>query len=68
VAKAAELVVALNSMPLPGASEEGFPLPSNLTVTAIHGGEGFSVIPDLCTVQVDVRLVPGFEPTAASRC
>jgi succinyl-diaminopimelate desuccinylase len=65
VAKAAELVMALNAEPLPGASEEGFPLPSKLTVTAIHGGEGFSVIPDLCTVHVDVRLVPGFEPTAA---
>jgi succinyl-diaminopimelate desuccinylase len=65
VAKAAELVMALNAEPLPGASEEGFPLPSKLTVTAIHGGEGFSVIPDLCTIHVDVRLVPGFKPTAA---
>jgi succinyl-diaminopimelate desuccinylase len=64
VTKAAVLVTALECEPLPGASE-GWRLPSKLTVTAIHGGEGFSTIPDLCTLNIDVRLAPGFEPDAA---
>lgn len=65
VDKAAALVTELTAMPLPGISE-GFPLPPKLTVTAIHGGEGFSVIPDVCTVNVDVRLVPSFRPEEAT--
>jgi succinyl-diaminopimelate desuccinylase len=64
VVKAAVLVTALDNQPLPGASE-GARLPSKLTVTAVHGGEGFSTIPDLCTVNVDIRLAPGFDPDAA---
>lgn len=64
VSKAAVLVTALDNQPLPGAAE-GARLPSKLTVTAVHGGEGFSTIPDLCTVNVDVRLAPGFDPEAA---
>jgi succinyl-diaminopimelate desuccinylase len=36
-----------------------------LTVTRIHGGEGFSIVPDLCTLSVDVRLTTTFDHTAA---
>ena len=43
----------------------GFPLPARLTVTAISGGEGGSVVPDLCTLNVDVRLTPAFDSRAA---
>jgi succinyl-diaminopimelate desuccinylase len=32
-----------------------------LTVTAIRGGDGFSTVPDLCILNVDVRLTPSFE-------
>jgi succinyl-diaminopimelate desuccinylase len=65
VEKAAVLVTELAARPLPSTSER-FPLPPKLSVTAIHGGEGFSVIPDVCTVNVDVRLVPSFTPEDAA--
>jgi succinyl-diaminopimelate desuccinylase len=36
-----------------------------LTVTSCHGGEGFSVVPDLCEVGVDIRTTPAFTADAA---
>lgn len=61
VAKAADLVTRLGAAELPGPQGEDFPLPARLTVTAINGGEGYSVVPDLCVVNVDVRLTPAFD-------
>jgi succinyl-diaminopimelate desuccinylase len=58
IAKAAELVARLHGTELPGPTDPGFPLPPRLTVTAITGGEGYSTVPDLCTLNVDVRLTP----------
>lgn len=43
---------------MPGPAE-GFG-PGKLTVTAIEAGQGFSVVPDLCTVNVDVRTTATF--------
>jgi succinyl-diaminopimelate desuccinylase len=40
-------------------------LPPKLTVTAIRGGEGYSIVPDRCNLLVDVRLTPAFPTTAA---
>jgi succinyl-diaminopimelate desuccinylase len=34
-------------------------------VTAVHGGEGYSIVPDRCEVFVDVRLTPSFGADAA---
>jgi succinyl-diaminopimelate desuccinylase len=34
-------------------------------VTAVHGGEGYSIVPDRCEVLVDVRLTPSFDDHAA---
>jgi succinyl-diaminopimelate desuccinylase len=65
IAKAAELVTRLHEAELSGPAEPGFPLPARLTVTAISGGEGYSVVPDLCVVNVDVRLTPVFDSEAA---
>jgi succinyl-diaminopimelate desuccinylase len=65
IAKAADLVRELHSMRLPGPAGPDFPLPAKLTVTAINGGEGFSTIPDLCTLNVDLRLTPALDDTAA---
>ncbi|MDN3024212.1 M20/M25/M40 family metallo-hydrolase [Streptomyces sp. S.PB5] len=59
VSRAALLVRLLEEAELPDADGE-FPLPPKLTVTSIHGGEGFSVVPDLCEVGVDIRTTPGF--------
>lgn len=64
VSRAARLVGLLEEAELPGADAE-FPLPPKLTVTSVHGGEGFSVVPDLCEVGVDVRTTPGFGARAA---
>jgi succinyl-diaminopimelate desuccinylase len=65
IAKAAALISRLHDIPLPGPSGPEFPLPARLTVTAINGGEGYSSVPDLCTFNVDVRLVPALGGQAA---
>ena len=65
IAKAATLVTQLHTLELPGPPGPGFPLPGRLTVTAISGGEGYSVVPDLCVVNVDVRLTPAFDSQTA---
>jgi succinyl-diaminopimelate desuccinylase len=49
---------------MPGA-DRTFGPPPKLTVTAIHGGQGYSILPDRCTVNVDVRLTPTFDRQAA---
>ncbi|MBL8702999.1 MAG: M20/M25/M40 family metallo-hydrolase [Alphaproteobacteria bacterium] len=58
--KLAALIGRLAGAPLPAASDPGFPLPPKLTVTAIGGGEGFSVVPDAARLKLDVRLTPAF--------
>lgn len=65
VVKGAELVRRLNALQLPEHQDELFDLPPKLTVTAIRGGQGHSVVPDRCSVQVDVRLTPSFDAAAA---
>jgi succinyl-diaminopimelate desuccinylase len=65
IAKAAELIQALHHARLPGPSSPSFPLPARLTVTAIEGGEGYSTVPDVCAINVDVRLTPDFGGDAA---
>jgi hypothetical protein len=54
-------------VPLPGPPEPEFPLPAKLTVTAISDGEGYSMIPDLCTVNIDIRLTPALDVRSPSR-
>jgi succinyl-diaminopimelate desuccinylase len=66
IAKAADLIRELRDVPLPGPTDPGFPLPARLTVTAISGGEGYSMVPDLCSVNVDVRLTPALDDAAAA--
>jgi succinyl-diaminopimelate desuccinylase len=65
IAKAAALVSELHAITLPGRGGEEFPLPSRLTVTAINGGEGYSIVPDRCVLNVDVRLTPALGDSAA---
>jgi succinyl-diaminopimelate desuccinylase len=40
-------------------------LPAKLTVTAISDGEGYSMIPDLCIVNIDIRLTPALDDPVA---
>jgi succinyl-diaminopimelate desuccinylase len=65
IAKAAALVSALHSAHLPGPAGPEFPLSPRLTVTAIRGGEGYSTVPDVCAVNVDIRLTPALGKDAA---
>jgi Peptidase family M20/M25/M40/Peptidase dimerisation domain len=51
--KAAHLLQDLHHAPLPGPAGPEFPLPAKLTVTAVSGGEGYSMVPDLCTINVE---------------
>ena len=67
IAKAADLVRELRNTPLPGPAGPRFPLPTRLTVTAVSGGEGYSMVPDLRSINVDIRLTPALDdPSAAS--
>jgi succinyl-diaminopimelate desuccinylase len=65
VAKAAALVSGLHAVRLPGPCGPEFPLAPRLTVTAINGGQGYSTVPDLCEISVDVRLTPALGDHAA---
>ena len=65
ITKAAYLIRKLHQVPLPGPPGPEFPLPAKLTVTAISGGEGYSMVPDLCTVNIDIRLTPALDDPAA---
>jgi succinyl-diaminopimelate desuccinylase len=60
VLRAAALAHELAALPVPGPSDAQFPLPAQLTVTALHGGEGYSTVPDACVLNVDLRLTPTF--------
>lgn len=63
VSRAARLVQLLDVADLPGppAADAAFALSPKLSVTAIHGGEGFSVAADRCDLNVDVRTTPAFD-------
>lgn len=62
VTRAARLVGLLDAVDLPTAPDDAeFPLPPKLSVTAVHGGEGFSTVPGLCVVSVDIRTTPAFD-------
>jgi succinyl-diaminopimelate desuccinylase len=61
VDKAVALIAALRSLPLPSSGDPDFPVPASLTITQVTAGESFSVVPDLCRVGVDIRLVPGMD-------
>ncbi|MFE6814759.1 M20 family metallopeptidase [Streptomyces sp. NPDC057675] len=62
ITRAARLVGLLDAAELPGPDgTSGFPLGPKLTVTAFHGGEGFSVTPDRVDINVDVRTTPTFD-------
>jgi succinyl-diaminopimelate desuccinylase len=65
IVKAAALVSALHAVSLPGPAGPEFPLSPRLTVTGIRGGEGYSTVPDLCVVNVDIRLTPALGKEAA---
>lgn len=65
IEKSADLVRTLAHAQLPHATKPAFPIGPSVTVTGIRGGTGYSMVPDRCQVNVDVRLTPDFDVAAA---
>ncbi|MFB7955836.1 M20 family metallopeptidase [Streptomyces sp. NPDC056045] len=66
ISRAAYLVRLLDAVELPGADDSShFPLPPKLSVTAFHGGQGFSVTPGRVDINVDIRTTPAFDAHVA---
>lgn len=65
VVKAAAAVQRLAAVPLPAESDSEFPLPPRLTVTSMAGGQGFTIVPDVCRIGIDCRLTPAFDAARA---
>lgn len=64
--RAADIVGSLSVQPVSGADAE-FNKQPKVTVTEIHGGDGFSVVPSTAVVKVDTRLTPKFNEAAADK-
>jgi len=64
VEKAAELVRLISNRRTPGPIDPALELPPKVTVTKIAGGEGYSIVPDKCTIGIDVRLTTTFDETS----
>lgn len=60
ITRAMRLVETLQRTEFPARTSDQFPLPPQITVTQISGGNGFSGVPDLCAMNVDIRLTPSF--------
>ena len=65
VVKAAALVNLLDGVDLPADGGGDFPMRPQLTVTRIGGGHGYSIVPDLCVLNLDIRTTPAFDAQAA---
>ena len=60
IEKAGQFVAALASHQRPDEVDELLALPPKVSVTKIGGGESYSIIPDHCTLGVDIRLTTQF--------
>lgn len=67
IEKAARLVDYLAEYHEPGPVDVALGLPPRLTVTGIAGGDSYSIIPDCCTLAIDVRLTTTFDQGAAKQ-
>ena len=65
--RAAAFALRLADPVFPALADPAFPFGPNATVTRIEGGEGFSVVPDLATCHVDIRLTRAFDAAQAGR-
>ena len=61
VLKAIDVFRAIESLPFTRLSSEMFNSPS-LNLGRIQGGDALNKVPDLCTMAVDVRYLPGQDP------
>ncbi len=61
VLKAVDAFRAIQSLPFTRESSELFDAPS-INLGRIEGGEALNMVPDRCTMAVDVRYLPGQDP------
>lgn len=64
IVKAAAFIRMASEAAFPPEPDLDFPLPPKLTVTQIHGGQGYSIVPDACVLRLDVRLTPSVNAPA----
>jgi succinyl-diaminopimelate desuccinylase len=62
VLKAIDVFRSILSLPFARESTEMFDRPS-INLGRIQGGQALNMVPDLCTMAVDVRYLPGQDPT-----
>ncbi|MDD3450022.1 MAG: M20/M25/M40 family metallo-hydrolase [Gammaproteobacteria bacterium] len=62
--RARVLLDRLAAAPLP-PPDGAFPLPPRITATGIRGGGSYSLVPDRCELELDIRLTPAFNDGAA---
>ena len=67
ITRAVRLLETLQRTEFPASKSDQFPLPPQITITQISGGNGFSGVPDLCAINVDIRLTPAFEAAQARK-
>ena len=61
VLKAVDVFRAIESLPFSRESSELFDRPS-INLGRIQGGDALNKVPDLCTMAVDIRYLPGQDP------
>jgi succinyl-diaminopimelate desuccinylase len=61
VLKAVDVFRAIESLPFSRESSEMFDRPS-INLGRIQGGDAVNKVPDLCTMAVDIRYLPGQDP------
>jgi succinyl-diaminopimelate desuccinylase len=66
IERARLLLEYLKAEPMP-EPDMTFPLPPKITTTSIRGGGSFSLVPDRCELDLDMRLTPAFEEMAARK-
>jgi succinyl-diaminopimelate desuccinylase len=63
VLKAIDVFRAIESLPFSRESTEVFDRPS-INLGRIHGGDALNKVPDVCSMAVDIRFLPGQDPGA----
>ena len=64
--KAVDFAAVLNAYSLPCSDDPKFPYCPKVTITSFEGGNGsYSIVPDRCTIKIDVRLTPAFDKKCA---
>ena len=65
--KAATFALKVAASTFPETQDAAFPFGPAATVTHLSGGEGFSVVPDHATCNIDIRLTRAFDGDKATR-